>query len=139
MGTMASFGSLGTQTSMLQQREDQMIQQAQLPKGPSDDAKIEKGAREFEAILVGSWLQQAEQSFATVPGTDADQDPGGEQMMSLGVQQLATSIAASGGIGIGKMIAKAMHANADKANAQNAAPAAAAEPVRNTENSRPFD
>ena len=139
MGTMSSFGALGTQSSLLQQREDQLIQQAQLPKGPSDDAKIEKGAREFEAILVGSWLQQAEQSFATVPGTDADQDPGGEQMMSLGVQQLATSIAASGGIGIGKMIAKAMHANADKANAQNAAPAAAAEPVRNTENSRPFD
>jgi Rod binding domain-containing protein len=136
---MSSFGSLGTQTSLLQQREDQMIQQAQLPKGPSDDAKIEKGAREFEAILVGSWLQQAEQSFATVPGADDDQDPGGEQMMSLGVQQLATSIAASGGLGIGKMIAKAMHANADKANAQSAAPEAAAEPARNSENKRLID
>ena len=139
MGTTPSLGSLSTQTDMLQSREDRMIQQMKSSVGASDDAKIEKGAREFEAILVGSWLQQAEQSFATVPGTDADQDPGGEQMMSLGVQQLATSIAASGGIGIGKMIAKAMHANADKANAQNAAPAAAAEPVRNTENSRPFD
>lgn len=125
MGTMSGFGSLGTQSSLLQQREDQLIHQAQLPKGPSDDAKIEKGAREFEAILVGSWLQQAEQSFATVPGADDEQDPGGEQMMSLGVQQLATSIAATGGIGIGKMIAKAMHANAEKANHQSAAPAEA--------------
>ena len=125
MGTMSSFGALGTQSSLLQQREDQLIQQAQLPKGPSDDAKIETGAREFEAILVGSWLQQAEQSFATVPGADEDQDPGGEQMMSLGVQQLATSIASTGGIGIGKMIAKAMHANAEKAKPQSATPAEA--------------
>jgi Rod binding domain-containing protein len=39
-------------------------------------------------------------------------------MMSLGVQTLSTSMAASGGIGIAKMVAKAMHAAADKANAQ---------------------
>jgi Rod binding domain-containing protein len=71
---------------------------------------------------MGSWLQQAEESFAPVPGTDEDEDPGKGQMMSLGVQQLATSMAASGGIGIGKMIAKAMHANADKANAQATSP-----------------
>jgi Rod binding domain-containing protein len=38
--------------------------------------------------------------------------------MSLGVQSLATSLAASGGIGIGKMVAKAMHAAADKADGQ---------------------
>ena len=86
--------------------------------------KIEKGAKEFESILIGSWLQQAEQSFATVPGADDDEDPGREQMMSLGVQTLSTSMTASGGIGIAKMVAKAMHAAADKANAQSAAPAA---------------
>jgi Rod binding domain-containing protein len=97
-----------------------MIQQMNSPRSASDDAKIAKGSKEFEAILVGSWLQQAEQSFATVPGADDDQDAGGEQMMSLGVQTLATSMAASGGIGIGKMIAKAMHANAEKANVQAA-------------------
>ena len=97
-----------------------MMRQMKSP--ATDDAKIEKGAKEFEAILVGSWLQQAEQSFATVPGADDDQDPGGQQMMSLGVQQLATSMAASGGIGIGKMIAKAMHANAEKAHATDVSP-----------------
>jgi len=120
MGTSASFGSLTSQSSMLQSREDLMMRQMKSP--ATDDAKIEKGAKEFEAILVGSWLQQAEQSFATVPGVDDDQDPGGQQMMSLGVQQLATSMAASGGIGIGKMIAKAMHANAEKAYATDVSP-----------------
>jgi Rod binding domain-containing protein len=118
MGTTSSFGSLGGQTNALQTREDLLIRQMKAPASGSDDAKIQKGSKEFEAILVGSWLQQAEQSFATVPGADDDQDPGGEQMMSLGVQQLATAMAASGGLGIGKMIAKAMHANAEKANAQ---------------------
>jgi Rod binding domain-containing protein len=43
-------------------------------------------------------------------------------MMSFGVQSLATSLAASGGIGIGKMIAKAMHARADKAGGEQALP-----------------
>ena len=130
MGTMSAFGSLNAQSSALQSREDLMMKQIQSPEATSDDAKIEKGSREFEAILVGSWLQQAEQSFATVPGTDDDEDPGKDQMMSLGVQQLATSMAASGGIGIGKMIAKAMHANADKAKAQATAPAEAAKTTR---------
>ena len=123
MGTVSPFGSLSMQNNALESRENLMMKQLQSPKAPSDDAKIEKGSREFEAILMGSWLQQAEESFATVPGTDEDEDPGKGQMMSLGVQQLATSLAASGGIGIGKMIAKAMHANADKAHAQAAAPA----------------
>jgi Rod binding domain-containing protein len=39
-------------------------------------------------------------------------------MMSFGVQTLATSMAASGGIGIGKMIAKAMHAALTRRMAQ---------------------
>jgi Rod binding domain-containing protein len=120
MGTLPGIGTLNAQTSLLQSRQDSMIQQMKSSNGSNDDAKIEKGAKEFEAILVGSWLQQAQQSFATVPGADDDQDAGKEQMMSLGVQTLATSMANSGGFGIGKMIAKAMHANADKANAQAA-------------------
>ena len=116
MGSAATFGSLNAQSNALQSREDLMMKQMKSPGAASDDAKIEKGAKEFEAILVGSWLQQAEQSFATVPGTDDDENPGKDQMMSLGVQQLATAMAANGGLGIGKMIAKAMHHNAELAN-----------------------
>src|SRR5580704_1939644 len=132
MGTSASFGSLTSQSSMLQSREDLMMRQMKSP--ATDDAKIEKGAKEFEAILVGSWLQQAEQSFATVPGADEDQDPGGQQMMSLGVQQLATAMAANGGLGIGKMIAKAMHHNAELANAS-----AAPQPASGVPKPEPID
>jgi Rod binding domain-containing protein len=119
MASGTDLGPLSAQTSMLQLSEDRMLQGLKSSKTAVDSAKIDKGAKEFEAILVGSWLQQAEQSFATVPGTDdEDQDVGRDSMMSLGVQTLATSLAASGGIGIGKMVAKAMHEAADKADAQ---------------------
>jgi Rod binding domain-containing protein len=122
MGTVPSLGSLSAQTGVLESRADLLMQRMKSKGSGSDDAKIEKGSKEFEAILVGSWLQQAEQSFATVPGADDEQDAEGEQMMSLGVQQLATSMAASGGIGIAKMIAKAMHANAEKAEPHTPSP-----------------
>jgi len=123
MGTSTGLGSLSTQTSLLQSREERMVQGFKSSKNATDSAKIDKGAQEFESVLMGSWLQQAEQSFGTVPGSDDDEDAAGrEQMMSFGVQSLATSLAASGGIGIGKMIAKAMHARADKANGEEAAP-----------------
>jgi Rod binding domain-containing protein len=127
MGTIG-LGSLNAQTNALQTREDSMLQQMKSGKSANDDAKIEKGAKEFESILLGSWLQQAEQSFASVPGADDDEDAAGrDQMMSLGVQQLSTAMSASGGIGIAKMIAKAMHAAADKADAQAAGATAPAD------------
>jgi Rod binding domain-containing protein len=126
MGMTGGIGYLSAQTSALQSSEDRLIQGIKSPKSETDGAKIDKGAKEFEAVLVGSWLQQAEASFATVPGADDDnQDVGKDSMMSFGVQTLATSMASSGGIGIGKMIAKAMHAAADKAEAAGELGAAA--------------
>jgi Rod binding domain-containing protein len=124
MATSIGLGSLSAQSSAFQSSADRLIQGVKLSKTETDAAKIDKGAKEFEAVLVGSWLQQAEQSFATVPGADDGQDVGKDSMMSLGVQTLATSMAASGGIGIGKMVAKAMHAAADKVAAETPAPAA---------------
>jgi Rod binding domain-containing protein len=124
VGTSIGLGALSAQTSALQPNADRLIQGVKSQKSATDSAKIEKGAREFEAVLVGSWLQQAEQSFGTVPGADEGQDVGRDSMMSLGVQTLATSMAATGGIGIGKMVAKAMHAAADKVDGQVPVPAA---------------
>ena len=120
-------GSMGStynaQSSLQQTREMQLLQQLNSDKASLDDAKIEKGARQFEAMLLGTWLQQAEQSFATIPGAEDDEEAGQrEQMMSLGVQSLAESLAASGGIGIAKMMSKAMHAVADKAKEAQAVP-----------------
>ncbi len=75
-------------------------------------------------MLLTTWMQQAEQSLATVPGAEDDDDAAGrEQMMSLGVQSVAQSLAAHGGIGISRMIAKAMHSVADKADSQTSSTA----------------
>lgn len=117
MGTSSGIGLLGSATNVAQLQEARVIQKGAAPKKLTDEAKIDKSSQQFEAILVGTWLNEAQQSFASVPGGDTDRDVGGDQMMSLGVQSLSTSLAASGGLGIGKMIAKAMHAAADREKA----------------------
>lgn len=131
--SVAAASVLTAQAALQQSKMNQIVQQSNSVGGANQDAKIDKSAQDFEAMLLSTWLQQAEQSFGTVPGSDQDEDSGQrDQMMSLGVQSLAQTLAASGGIGIAKMIGKALHATADKANAaaekadspgQNLAPA----------------
>ena len=118
MASTSLTGSLmaQAQTSLIESQQSRMVQQLKSPEAVTGDGKIEKSAQEFESMLLSTWLQQAEQSMATVPGAEDDEDAAGrDQMMSLGVQSLANSMAASGGIGIGKMIAKELHKAADKA------------------------
>ncbi|HSZ16167.1 MAG TPA: hypothetical protein VK764_03635 [Terracidiphilus sp.] len=113
-------GSLAAQaqTNLLQSQQDRTLKQLQSQQGSNRDGKIEKSATEFESMLLSNWLQQAEQSMATVPGAEDDEDAAGrDQMMSLGVHSLATGLAATGGIGLGKMIAQALHHAADKESA----------------------
>ena len=76
-----------------------------------ENGKIDKSSKEFEAILLGSWLQQAEQSFGSLPGGDDedDADPGRDQFQGMAMQSLGTSMSNSGGIGIAKMIASHLH------------------------------
>jgi Rod binding domain-containing protein len=121
MSTGSITGSLAAQAqeSLLQAREQNMLHQLQSAQGGKSDTKlsdtkIEKSAKEFESMLLSNWLQQAEQSMASVPGSDDDEDAGARnQMMSLGVQSLATAMTNSGGIGIAAMISKALHSAAD--------------------------
>ncbi|MFP5230526.1 MAG: rod-binding protein [Acidobacteriota bacterium] len=125
---MTGVTALAAQNSLQQTRDSRIlkqVQQLQSEQGTADKSKIEKGAKDFEAMLLSSWLQQAEQSFATVPGADSDDDDaaGRDQMMSFGTQALAQSMANSGGIGIGKMIAQAMERTAAKAELAGSAPA----------------
>ena len=93
----------------------------------TEDSKIEKSAKDFESILLGSWLQQAEQSFGSLPGGDDDDDAdaGKEQFQGMAMQSLGNSMTAAGGIGIAKMIAKQLHkaADAQPAAATKASPA----------------
>ena len=126
MATPIFAGSLGAsaQSNLMQSREDHMLQQIQSGGGRQDDGRIEKGAKEFESMLLSSWLQQAEQSMATVPGAEDEEDSSGrDQMMSLGVQSLSTAMVASGGIGIASMITRALHPRAEKAESGPGAPA----------------
>lgn len=72
------------------------------------DPKLITAAKQFETVLLSQWLQDAESSFASVPGADSDTDAGSEQLKGLATQQLATSFAASGGIGISKLVLGAL-------------------------------
>jgi Rod binding domain-containing protein len=81
----------------------------------AEDAKIEKAGKDFESILLGSWLQKAEETFAKVPGGDGqddDDDSGKDQFQGISMQALAGSLTASGGIGIAKMITSNLRASA---------------------------
>ncbi len=110
-------------------QSDLLLQQAQSEAGAGlgsgEKAKIAKAGSDFESILLGSWLQGAEKSFAAAPGGDADDDGqdggGGEQFMGMAMQQLATSLVASGGIGIGKMITEHLGAASEPATHQGTA------------------
>ncbi|MGC2404361.1 MAG: rod-binding protein [Acidobacteriaceae bacterium] len=90
----------------------------------ADDKKIEKSAKEFESILLGTWLQQAEKTFAAVPGgeEDDDADAGKDQFQSIAMQSLAASMTQAGGVGIAKIIAKGLHKAEDARLAKAADP-----------------
>jgi Rod binding domain-containing protein len=115
--SISATSLLTAQAGLQQSKMNQIVQQSSSAVSDKQDAKIDKSAQDFESMLLGTWLQQAEQSFATVPGANDDEDGAQrDQMMSMGVQSLAQTMAASGGIGIAKMIAKSLHATAEKAN-----------------------
>lgn len=70
-------------------------------RGDASSGKLAKAAREFESILLASWLEKMNQTIAE---GDGDQDPGHDSLTSLGMQAVATAISSRGGIGIAHMI-----------------------------------
>lgn len=110
MANVSAFGSIsGVVIGPLASSASQVIRQA--ASVATENSKIEKSAKDFESILLGSWLQQAEQSFGSVPGGDGDddEDAGKDQFQGMAMQSLGTSMTASGGIGIAKMISTQLH------------------------------
>ena len=72
-------GVQSTQAGSVNAQADQLLSRTRTALSAStpssrEDAKIEKAGKDFESILLGSWLQQAEQSFAKVPGGDGTDD-----------------------------------------------------------------
>jgi Rod binding domain-containing protein len=70
-------------------------------------SKLEQSAREFESILLQSWLEKMNQSFV---GASASQDPAHDTVSSLGSQAIASALAARGGIGIAAMLLRHLQA-----------------------------
>jgi Rod binding domain-containing protein len=92
-------------SSVLDLNQQRATKLAQSNRSPADESKMKKTASEFESILIAQWLQDAEKSFATVPGGDEEQqDPGHDQLQGIAIQHIAEAIAKSGGIGIGTML-----------------------------------
>jgi Rod binding domain-containing protein len=108
----AQAGTMDAQTDKLLKRAKSDA--AGAAPASKEDAKITKAGRDFESILLGSWLQQAENSFGTVPGGDGEDedDSGKDQFQGIAMQALAGKLSASGGIGIAKMISSHLHASA---------------------------
>ncbi len=126
----------GTQTSAIDAQADRLVQHtrqtaASATPGEQNDAKIIKAGKDFESILLGTWLQQAENTFAKAPGgdDDDDKDSGTDQFQGIATQSLATSLTASGGIGIAKMITQHLRTAAHAESVHAGAPATAIKPL----------
>jgi Rod binding domain-containing protein len=121
MTDISSIGSnAGVVIEPLTTNVDKLLHQtASLGK---ENSKIEKSAKDFESILLGSWLQQTEQSFGSLPGAeDEDADSGKDQYSGIAMQALGTSMTTAGGIGIAKMISTSLH-KAEAARAAHTTP-----------------
>ena len=66
---------------------------------PQADAKLRRAAQDFEAILIGTWLKEVQESFASSDGS-----AGAESYRSLGVEAVAGALAKSGGIGVARLL-----------------------------------
>src|SRR5208337_4212144 len=64
-------------------------------------SKLKKAEREFESILLQSWLEKMNQTFV---GAGESQDAAHDTVSNLGTQAIASALALRGGIGIARML-----------------------------------
>jgi|SRR5271166_701693 len=126
---MSNFpiANLGISSSSLTQAQtDRAVQTLRNKVAGDTPSKIDKAAHDFESILVGQWLEKAEKSFATVPGTDPDQnrDSGRDQFQSIACQYMAQALSKNGSFGIAAMVSKHLAAVDPTPPATDPAPAA---------------
>ena len=110
------------QVSLSEIRGEQIAGKLKNTTAADKPAKIQKSSRDFEAVLLSHWLEQAEKSFATVPGSNEDPnaDPGRDQYLSMAMQAVATSISGThGGLGIATMVAKHLQAQTTETEPAN--------------------
>ena len=87
--------------------------QSSSPKSKDTPERIGKAARDFEALLIGQMLKMAREAEGGMTGDADEQDETNSIMVELGEQQLAQALAASGGLGIAKIVIAGLsnHAN----------------------------
>jgi len=101
------------QVSLSDVRGEQVATKLKNTPAAEKAGKIQKSSKQFEAVLLSHWLEQAEKSFATVPGGDQDPnaDPGRDQYLSIAMQAVAAGMSGTrGGLGIATMVAKHLEA-----------------------------
>jgi Rod binding domain-containing protein len=88
--------------------------------------RVIHAAHQFEAVLLNSLLGSLEHSFSALPGKKPDSIA--DNYHAMGMQALASSLAASGGVGIANMIVRnLLHTNGQRTDAP-AGPAKASRP-----------
>ncbi len=75
---------------------------------PRGSKEFSAQANEFEAMLLTQWLQSSESTFGSAPGEDDSTSAGDDQIRSFALQQLASGIAAKGGVGIARYVSAAL-------------------------------
>jgi Rod binding domain-containing protein len=80
--------------------------------GNGSPPKLVKAAREFEAILLQSWLEKMNKSFA---GENESQDAAHDTISSMGAQAVATALSERGGIGIASMLVQRLQTGVTRA------------------------
>ena len=79
--------------------------------------RVGSAARQFEAVLLNSLLGSLEHSFSALPGKKPDSVA--DNYHAMGMQALASSLAAGGGVGIASMIVRnLLHKKGDGASGQ---------------------
>ena len=73
-------------------------------------SRVRQAAQEFESILLHSWWQSMTESFGNP--FEMEGDPAAESFGDLGLQAMSSAIAASGGIGLARMLLEKLHLEA---------------------------
>jgi len=74
------------------------------PADSPEHKKLEKAARDFEGLLMSAlWKSMGEDMNGPV-----DSDPINANFTDMGIQAVSSAMAASGGIGIGRMLLKTL-------------------------------
>jgi Rod binding domain-containing protein len=72
-------------------------------------SRAQRAAQQFEAVLLNSLFGSLEHSFSNLPGSQSS--PESDNYHALGIEALAASVAASGGLGIADRIVRSLLKN----------------------------